>query len=110
LLYIATAIGSSVCSLKTMSGTDPAVKWSTKRSTFGTWSRATWFGTGRSERHGRPRIWKHRDRNRPVFRQREVYKGTALDERQRFTSVLIKRNGQWLIVAEHCSKLAAADQ
>src|SRR5574338_1055449 len=29
------------------------------------------------------------------------YKGTPLDERQRFTSVLIKRNGHWLIVAEH---------
>ena len=38
------------------------------------------------------------------------YKGTPLDERQRFTSVLIKRNGRWFIVAEHCSKLAPADQ
>ena len=38
------------------------------------------------------------------------YKGTPLDERQRFTSVLIKRNGQWFIVAEHCSKLASTDQ
>jgi ketosteroid isomerase-like protein len=38
------------------------------------------------------------------------YKGTPLDERQRFTSVLVKQNGHWLIVAEHCSKLAPADQ
>jgi ketosteroid isomerase-like protein len=33
------------------------------------------------------------------------FKGTPLDERQRFTSVLVKRNGQWQIIAEHCSKL-----
>jgi ketosteroid isomerase-like protein len=38
------------------------------------------------------------------------FKGTPLDERQRFTSVLIKRNGSWLIASEHCSKLAPADQ
>ncbi len=38
------------------------------------------------------------------------FKGTPLDERQRFTSVLIKRDGRWLIVAEHCSNLAPADQ
>jgi ketosteroid isomerase-like protein len=38
------------------------------------------------------------------------YKGTPIDERQRFTSVLVKRTGRWLIVAEHCSKLAPSDQ
>jgi ketosteroid isomerase-like protein len=32
-------------------------------------------------------------------------KGKLLDERQRFTSVLIKRNGRWQIITEHCSKL-----
>jgi ketosteroid isomerase-like protein len=38
------------------------------------------------------------------------YKGRPLDERQRFTSVLIKRNGRWQIIAEHCSKLSEPDQ
>ena len=33
------------------------------------------------------------------------FKGKLLDERQRFTSVLIKRNGRWQIITEHCSKL-----
>ena len=33
------------------------------------------------------------------------FKGKPLDERQRFTSVLIKRNGRWQIITEHCSKL-----
>jgi ketosteroid isomerase-like protein len=32
-------------------------------------------------------------------------RGKLLDERQRFTSVLIKRNGRWQIITEHCSKL-----
>jgi len=33
------------------------------------------------------------------------YKGRPLDERQRYTSVLIKRHGRWQIISEHCSKL-----
>jgi ketosteroid isomerase-like protein len=33
------------------------------------------------------------------------FKGAPLDERQRFTSVLIKRGGRWQVISEHCSKL-----
>jgi ketosteroid isomerase-like protein len=38
------------------------------------------------------------------------YKGNLLDERQRFTSVLIKRSGRWQVISEHCSKLNASEQ
>ena len=38
-----------------------------------------------------------------------LYKGSPLDERQRFTSVWIKRNGRWLGISEHGSKLSPPD-
>ena len=38
------------------------------------------------------------------------YKGSPLDERQRFTSVWIKRSGTWQGVSEHGSKLNPSDQ
>ena len=44
------------------------------------------------------------------FFGRGKYKGEPIDERQRFTSVLVKQGERWKIVAEHCSKLATADQ
>jgi ketosteroid isomerase-like protein len=37
------------------------------------------------------------------------YKGSPLDERQRFTSVWIKRNGRWQGISEHGSKLNPPD-
>lgn len=36
------------------------------------------------------------------------YKGTAVDEHQLFTSVWIRRNGQWQAVSEHASNLPQA--
>jgi ketosteroid isomerase-like protein len=37
------------------------------------------------------------------------YKGNPLDERQRFTSVWIKRSGRWQGISEHGSKLSPPD-
>jgi hypothetical protein len=37
------------------------------------------------------------------------YKGSILDERQRFTSVWIKRSGRWQGISEHGSKLNPSD-
>jgi ketosteroid isomerase-like protein len=37
------------------------------------------------------------------------YKGSPLDERQRFTSVWIKRSGRWQGISEQGSKLNASD-
>jgi ketosteroid isomerase-like protein len=37
------------------------------------------------------------------------YKGSPLDERQRFTSVWIKRSGRWQGISEHGSKLNPPD-
>jgi ketosteroid isomerase-like protein len=37
------------------------------------------------------------------------YKGTPLDERQRFTSLWIKRSGRWQGISEHGSKLSPPD-
>jgi ketosteroid isomerase-like protein len=38
-----------------------------------------------------------------------TYKGSPLDERQRYTSVWIKRNGRWRGISEHGSKLNPPD-
>jgi hypothetical protein len=38
------------------------------------------------------------------------YKGKELNERQRFTSVWIKRDGRWLAISEHASTLKESEQ
>jgi ketosteroid isomerase-like protein len=38
------------------------------------------------------------------------YKGATLDEHQRFTSVWIKRNGNWQAISEHASSLPQSSQ
>ncbi len=38
------------------------------------------------------------------------YKGAVLDEHQRFTSVWIKRNGQWQGISEHTSNLTPSQR
>ena len=43
------------------------------------------------------------------FFGRGQYKGASLDERQRFTSLWIKRSGRWQGISEHGSKLSPPD-
>jgi ketosteroid isomerase-like protein len=38
------------------------------------------------------------------------YKGNELDERQRFTSVWIRRRGRWQAISEHASTLKQPEQ
>ena len=38
------------------------------------------------------------------------FKGKAVDERQRFTSVWIKRGGQWQAISEHATNLKPSEQ
>lgn len=41
------------------------------------------------------------------FLGKGTYKGKPMNEHQRFTSVWVKRNGQWQAIAEHATNMAA---